>query len=302
MSALTSLIDILTDLPIVRILDIGAMYTQKAPWSHLVERGAAELIGFEPDAEKCAELNRIFRGKGTFYPWFIGDGKKATFFETNWAATGSLFRPNQALLEQFNNLAELMTLKAQHPVNTVRLDSIVGLGKVDMIKIDVQGAELMVFNGARQVLASTSLIQTEVNFLPLYQNQPLFADVDRHLRNFGFQFHTFAGLSSRAYKPLQLPNPNHGLHQVIWGDAVYFKNSQNFAKLPSDELLKLALLLHDIYTSYDVVYLLLYIFSSRENKNFIGKYHEWLVQAHPELETPKYLSPDYTPVHGWKST
>jgi hypothetical protein len=56
--------------------------------------------------------------------------------------------------------------------------------------------------------------QTEVEFVPLYTNQPLFAEVDIALRELGFVFHRFGGMAGRTMKPLVVSaNP----YQVLKG-------------------------------------------------------------------------------------
>lgn len=65
------------------------------------------------------------------------------------------------------------------------------------MKLDVQGSELSVLQHARRVLQDVTALQVEVEFIRLYENQPLFAYVDMFLRDQGFVFHTFTGFGSR---------------------------------------------------------------------------------------------------------
>lgn len=51
-------------------------------------------------------------------------------------------------------------------VETVRLDDVPETASVDLLKIDIQGGELMVFQNAERRLADALVIQTEVEFLP----------------------------------------------------------------------------------------------------------------------------------------
>ena len=47
------------------------------------------------------------------------------------------------------------------------------------------GAELMALSHARACLKDITVIQTEVNFLQLYENQPLFSEQELSLRQHG---------------------------------------------------------------------------------------------------------------------
>ena len=56
------------------------------------------------------------------------------------------------------------------------------MDRVDFIKLDTQGSELDILHGAGSLLDNCSGLQLEVMFSPLYEGQPLFADVDAYLR------------------------------------------------------------------------------------------------------------------------
>ncbi|MBS0338828.1 MAG: FkbM family methyltransferase, partial [Proteobacteria bacterium] len=162
------------------------------------------------------------------------------------------------LLEKFQNLHEAVTLVAEHPVQTRRLDDVPGLGDVDFLKLDVQGAELMVLQGAERTLEDVVMVQVEVEFVELYENQPLFADVDRYLRSRGFMFHTFRSTGTRCFKPLLRDgDPNIGLNQILWSDAVYVRSWLGPVLMPPRKLLNLAILLNDLVGSVDLCHLVL---------------------------------------------
>lgn len=261
-----SLLELIEGVPTINILDVGAMSLGAGtePYAPLVRANKARIVGFEPDAAECEKLNHQFGDTHRFHPHFIGDGGPATFYETNAAMTGSLFRPNKDLVEKFQNLHEVMTLKAEHAVETRRLDDIPEIGDVDFLKIDVQGSELAVFEGGETLLANVTLIQTEVEFLALYEGQPLFAEVDQFLRARGFQFHTFLGFGSRCFKPVIVNDDvNVGIRQYLWADAVYVRDFLGFGALAGDKLLKLAVLVHDIFKSVD---LCLYILNELDGR------------------------------------
>lgn len=139
------LAEMLGNVPLINILDVGAMSLGgDAPYQRLVDQKKARVTGFEPGIEECRKLNEEMGAPHRFYPYFIGDGQAATYYQTNFGMTGSLYRPNARLLEKFQNLAEVTTLLQTHEIQTKRLDDIDGIGCVDFIKIDVQGSELNV--------------------------------------------------------------------------------------------------------------------------------------------------------------
>jgi protein O-GlcNAc transferase len=260
----------------IGVVDVGASFLgQSPPYQSLLQSGAARLIGFEPDEQARDKLCELYGPPSQFFPYFIGDGRPGTYYQTNWAPTGSLYKPNARLLQAFQNLHEAMTLVAEHPVQTKRLDDVESLGDVDFMKLDAQGAELMVLQGAARVLKDVSVIQVEVEFLELYENQPLFADVDRYLRGQGFAFHTFLGFGTRCFKPMILNNdPNAGMNQFLWSDAVYVHDWLNLAALSTDKIVKYATLLHDVVGSPDLCLSLLVHLDSRAGTSHGKSYTE----------------------------
>jgi FkbM family methyltransferase len=66
----------------------------------------------------------------------------------------------------------------------------------DLLWMDLQGAELMALRGAARVLERVRAIYVEVTFRPMYEGQPLFHEVHRHLKD-RFRLHTLYDLNWR---------------------------------------------------------------------------------------------------------
>lgn len=259
------------------ILDIGAAMADRPSYQSLVEAGHARIIGFEPDAAACESLNGRYGAPHRFFPHFIGDGRPATFHETNWALTGSLFPPNTRLLDKFNNLGELTQPVAQHTVTTTRLDDIAEIDAVDFIKIDVQGSELPIFQNGLRALSQALVVQTEVEFVELYKGQPMFADVDLFLRGQGFQFHTLHEVGGRAFKPLVHKNDiNRPFRQFLWADAIYTRDWMQLEMLTPEKLRNYAVLAHDVLKSYDLAHHVLEALDRKTGSQLVAAYIQLL--------------------------
>jgi FkbM family methyltransferase len=73
---------------------------------------------------------------------------------------------------------------------TRTLDSIVAktdIYKIDLLKIDVQGAEHLVLAGAKETLLKVAMVWTEVSFKALYDGSSTFTDIYNLLTQAGFQ-------------------------------------------------------------------------------------------------------------------
>jgi hypothetical protein len=100
------------------------------------------------------------------------------------------------------------------------------------------------------MLKDVLVIQTEVEFVALYKEQPLFSDIDAFLRAIGFQFHRISTVG-RTFKPLIVNNDvNATMSQQLWGDAIHVRDFMTFDQLAPLALLKLATILHENYGSF----------------------------------------------------
>jgi len=90
--------------------------------------------------------------------------------------------------------------------------------------VDTQGTELDILQGATASIKSTTVVEVEVEFAPLYQGQPLFADVDSFLRSQGFYLHDLGNVLH--VKPRSYPSTGGPKGRIISADALYFRDPQ----------------------------------------------------------------------------
>ncbi len=269
---------VLQALPVTRvaIVDVGAseLSSKDTPYAELVATGRAWVTGFEPDAEALAQLKERHRDgqRHCYWPHVVGDGKPALFHETHWSLTSSLLEPNRALLDRYHELGRHVVVKSRQPVPTVRLDDVLAAGDMDLLKIDVQGAERLVFDGARARLDDCLMVWTEVEFVPLYRHQPLFGDIDARLRVHGLQFLCFAGLAQRALAswPVQALQPQG--QQQLWADALYVPTAERIANMPADAAARLALLAHHVAQAWDLCHAALLRVDAVSGSDFAPRY------------------------------
>lgn len=243
------------------ILDIGASLVDgEAPiYQTLIDSGLARLIAIEPDKKALDKLVEKYPEPHKVLPLFLGNGREATFYETNWGPTGSLFEPNTDLLKDFLYLAEITEVVSTHTIETVRLDDVPEIDDVDFIRIDTQGAEKLIFENGSRVLSGTTLIQTEMTLVEMYKGMPLIGEMDQFLRSIGFQWHHVLGHGMRPFLPFLNPDhPHKAFNQQLWCDVVYVRRWTDFDSVSPDKLRRLAMLLHSIYGSYDLAQLALW--------------------------------------------
>jgi FkbM family methyltransferase len=251
------------------------------------------IYGFDADADACDAANqeleeRHINWKEIHIPLALGKAtEERTLYVTKHPMCSSLYPPNETYISRIADLAEFAGLDFSFELDTVTLDSFCqdeGIHEIDFLQIDVQGADLDVLQGAIEILNRSVLaLQVEVEFSHLYIGQPLFADVDSFLRNHDFTFFDLSPAHRlRSGSPIR---STIRAGQLLWADAVYFRDLIDKKIEDPERILKLACIV-DILSFPDyALELLVYItlqYGGDPNYNFTTNIIESLARI-PEL-------------------
>ncbi|HEX8771269.1 MAG TPA: FkbM family methyltransferase, partial [Acidimicrobiales bacterium] len=171
------------------VVDVGCRWGFADHWHRLGDRCLA--IGFDPDGAECDRLAEQYAGSPSvrLVPQGLGpEAGTATLYMTKNPGGYSLMPTVSDVVERHPAL-EGGRVVGTSSVEVTTLDGwceAEGIRGVDVIKIDTQGSELGILQGAAQVLDSVRAVEVEVEFNPLYEGVPLFGDIDRYLREKGF--------------------------------------------------------------------------------------------------------------------
>lgn len=101
-------------------------------------------------------------------------------------------------------------------VESIRLDSFMAdnqLANIDILWMDIQGAELKALEGLGKEIEKVKIIHLEVEFIEIYKKQPLFSEIDRFLMNKNF---SLLGFSSK----------NNFSGDAIYVNRISFSNNE----------------------------------------------------------------------------
>ena len=234
------------------IADIGAAFLgETPPYQSLLDSGVGRLFAFEPDARHVSALQQRLGDSAIVIARAVGDGREHTLHvcDHGWS---SLLEPDPAALAFFNSFPALGRVLARQTVQTSRLDEIVELPPPDFLKMDVQGAELMVLQNGRAKLAACVAVQLETSFVTLYKGQPPFGAVDLEMRSQGFIPHRFVDVKRWSIAPAIAGNdPRLPLNQLLESDIVYIRDLTRPEGFSDVQLKKLAAIAH-LYRSPDL--------------------------------------------------
>jgi FkbM family methyltransferase len=195
-------------------------------------------IGFEADEDECQRLNATTAGK--FFPNLVaGEVGPLTLNLYRDPAQSSVLTLN----ERFRNMwlgdmpidktftSEAITLDlflAEHPDLSP-----------DFVKLDTQGMELAILQGAERSLDTIGLVEVEVEFVEQYQNQPLFGDVSGYMMDHGYELLYLSRVF--ATRKNVYSGPSRG--QLVYGDALFGKREDKLDGFTAEQLTKYTILL-----------------------------------------------------------
>jgi FkbM family methyltransferase len=197
------------------IFDVGAHYGESvSEFITLFPR--SRVFAFEPDEKNWSRLQRRFANKPSIDVYHLAVGQKdgrAVLHRNNYDATHSLLRFNAVEINRWADANDFSEDRAEE-VDELTLDTFCarhGIANIDILKLDIQGGELMALQGVKDKLANQAVggIFCEVEFRELYEGQPLFWDIT-------------AFLMSHSYHFLNIVSPKISEMGVLsWADAIY---------------------------------------------------------------------------------
>lgn len=182
------------------------------------------VIAFEPQPGCHEDLQRVLANvpNGRLHAAAVGAQEgKIDLLCTGNSKMASILAPNPKIAAGYGpgdfTLAEKIT------VPLIRLDDVIPTGtEIGLLKIDVQGYELQVLEGAKVTLRSTTALLMEVNYVQHYLGGASFDDLHDAVRDAGFK--TF-GISA----------PYGDSSGPLWADALFVRRNAVASTIGQDD-------------------------------------------------------------------
>jgi FkbM family methyltransferase len=171
------------------ILHVGAHLGEEA--AAYQEAGVERVLWVEANPELFGELEaRVSRHPGQWaVQAAVSDvaGQRATLHLCTFSMASSLLPPKDHLIVypgmHYPRSVEVTTSTIDTLLEAARL----GHDAFDLLNIDIEGAELLAFQGATKTLPHLKWIYLEVNTREMYEGCAMVGDVDAYLGERGFE-------------------------------------------------------------------------------------------------------------------
>jgi len=250
-----ALADLLNVTGTLEIADIGAASIGAPPlYQRLLDLKLARLNAFDADERQHAALVEAYGTDFRLFTDIVGDGARQTLhLAAPISGMTSLFKPSARHLAFFNGFDRMGEVHETQEVQTTRLDDVAGLPDLDYLKMDIQGGELAALQHGQARLVQCAAVQLEVSFVPLYEGQPTFGEIDVWMRGQGFMPHAFAELKRWSITPVLRNNDmREPFNQLLEADVVYVRDPTTPERWSPELLRRLILIAHYVYGSVDL--------------------------------------------------
>jgi FkbM family methyltransferase len=218
------------------VVDVGARGGIASYWSVFGDH--LRIIGFDLDPAECARLNAI-DPRSQYLPFALDrQAHRRTVYVANYSSSSSFYRTEAAYFDRFTAAPNAVVV-AEPTLETTTLSAAlasIGLRSADFIKVDAEGAELEILQGAQDLLPSVQGILSEVRFTRRLCGCPEYWEIEKYLREQAFELFDL-DIYRLSKKALPYPylysnyfddgHPAAGPStqgQVLWADALYLRD------------------------------------------------------------------------------
>jgi len=211
----------------IQVLDVGA-------------RGG--LIGWLKEIENFCDVysSEADPNLGEYkFNGFFNNNLKKNFYLCKENSQSSFFAPNPEI-NNFEDQESRLNFKIIKDLNTITIDSLNIENDIDIIKIDTQGSEYEILEGAKNLLKKCMpLIFLETWTYPFYKDIKKTSEIIIYLENYGYELWGMDEAASFRLKIDDLKSKNYSRRRIAGYNIFMVPNVKNLKNNLSYEKLKI---------------------------------------------------------------
>lgn len=199
-------------------MDIGAHRGESVKFFKTIYP-SSYIFSFEPDLENFAKLTEVCKQKskaerGFALAFNLGMAEKTghqRFYRQKLTHLGGFLPINKVSKDSLGHAKQAMNEPVSVPTTSIDMFCLKKkIKNVDFLKIDVQGCERKVLQGAKKMLFKCKICILEISFFDFYKRPTSIFEVENLLRPAGFQLWDISKISK---------NPKN--LRTDWAEFVY---------------------------------------------------------------------------------
>jgi FkbM family methyltransferase len=220
----------------INFVDVGARGNSSEELNCLANH--INFIGFDADKNEIHRLNKLDSKykKKKYISAFLGSTKEdIEFLLYKKQESSSIYKLNKTFLKWFqpedNYIEKKIKIQSDTMDNLINKD-------IDIIKLDTQGNEFEILQGATKSIQKALIVEIEVEFYQIYEKQKLAFDIMKkmHDNEFEILYINRVFSSSKKFKGISKG-------QITFGEILFGISREKAIKLSIEKQLKYCVLL-----------------------------------------------------------
>ncbi|CAP43358.1 O-linked N-acetylglucosamine transferase family protein [Bordetella petrii] len=236
-------------------LDHGGSLVNSSKFTALATLGAFSMIALDP-ASRVTDANALMAQQHLqhYHPLLaLGDGAPTQLHAClDPKYSGTLEPLPSDELPVFSRQGACVLAKL--PIATTRLDAINGLEHIDWLTLDDANDNLLILEGAGELLANMLVLQIGVRFVDIYRRQSSLTEISEKLAQYGFRLLRLGNAQYHSYFPDTSSFAHRSGSQLLSATAIFVPDDNRIKLLSVNQQRKLAFILDTAFGCVDLAF------------------------------------------------
>lgn len=265
-------------------IDHGGQLMDVPVIKQMLDAGTLELIAFDPASHHLKHPLRQVNGVHYYPNVLLGNGKPTTLYACQSASLSGTLKPMPSADNLPKSLADGLNVLAELPINSLALDAVSELPRIDWLVLDDLNNSLDVLELGSNALKNALLLHADITFQPTHQRQPNLTEISHWAARQGFRFYCFSDEEHRTHVSQRIVGANRYANELIGATALFIPSYERLSAMGDNERRKLAFIADTAYGLEGLAYEALGFNSTNEATQYIDhKTQKYINKLQPHV-------------------